>query len=189
MEDRQCKICYEIENNDNKLINPCKCKGTIKWIHDKCLKEWININKEKGCSICKYEYKTIKTCNYPKLISLSENKNIKIVSIFIMFTLIIIIGWINYLIFNKNEKSKVLLIVNGFRGLTLLSFLVIPFLYYKKWINIENINRELNLYSPLLRTNVGNISSILFIFINDLLKKIIYKYLKFDYQILNYSKT
>ena len=38
-----CRICYmgEIDNYDNPLIKPCKCSGSMKYIHYKCLLHWI----------------------------------------------------------------------------------------------------------------------------------------------------
>ena len=55
-----CKICYETEDsNDNKFISPCLCQGSMKFIHENCLKMWIenNIDKPAICEICKYNYK------------------------------------------------------------------------------------------------------------------------------------
>lgn len=37
-ENISCKICLEDNNDpDNPLINPCECKGSMKYIHLKCL--------------------------------------------------------------------------------------------------------------------------------------------------------
>ena len=30
---KTCRICYD-NNNSNEFINPCKCKGSIKWVHE-----------------------------------------------------------------------------------------------------------------------------------------------------------
>ena len=38
-----CRICYgEDTNDDNPLICPCVCKGSMKYIHYDCLKNWLN---------------------------------------------------------------------------------------------------------------------------------------------------
>jgi len=42
-----CRICLgedEVEG-ENSLICPCKCAGTMKYIHILCLKEWLNNKK------------------------------------------------------------------------------------------------------------------------------------------------
>lgn len=70
----QCRICYDSEEKKeylNKLnsitegcnekisemISPCKCEGSVKFVHEKCLKKWIE-NTRNGlyCEICKAKF-------------------------------------------------------------------------------------------------------------------------------------
>lgn len=68
-----CKICLEEEdfvNLENELIAPCKCAGSMQYIHTECLREWLNgkkliYNGEKvksffwkalECELCKTPY-------------------------------------------------------------------------------------------------------------------------------------
>jgi E3 ubiquitin-protein ligase DOA10 len=40
-----CRICLSDEGEDseiNPLFSPCKCAGTMKYIHLNCLQEWLN---------------------------------------------------------------------------------------------------------------------------------------------------
>ena len=38
-----CKICYgEEDDPENPLVQPCKCSGSLKYIHLQCLKHWLN---------------------------------------------------------------------------------------------------------------------------------------------------
>ena len=43
-----CRICYmgEAEHNTNPLIKPCKCSGSMKYIHFKCLLHWLKTKIE-----------------------------------------------------------------------------------------------------------------------------------------------
>ena len=51
-----CRFCFnDSNNNDNRLIESCKCIGSIKYIHTNCLLRWriseipfINV-----CNLCK----------------------------------------------------------------------------------------------------------------------------------------
>ncbi|KAI1431806.1 hypothetical protein GGR50DRAFT_677644 [Xylaria sp. CBS 124048] len=54
---RRPKRRYVSEDGD-RLISPCLCKGSIKYMHEGCLKLWMNENPSKGykCDICKYQY-------------------------------------------------------------------------------------------------------------------------------------
>ena len=41
--EKLCRICYGEENDpkENPIIQPCRCSGSCKYIHLKCLKHWI----------------------------------------------------------------------------------------------------------------------------------------------------
>mmetsp|Transcript_2739 Transcript_2739/g.2479 ORF Transcript_2739/g.2479 Transcript_2739/m.2479 type:complete len:94 (+) Transcript_2739:3-284(+) len=58
LEMETCRICLEAEF-PSKMISPCNCKGTQKFVHQKCLQIWDlnHQNSIKKCEICKCEYK------------------------------------------------------------------------------------------------------------------------------------
>ena len=33
-----CRICFETETDNNLLIKPCKCTGSMQHVHENCLK-------------------------------------------------------------------------------------------------------------------------------------------------------
>lgn len=39
LEDAMCRIC--LEPDDGSLIEPCSCKGSVRYVHENCLKQWI----------------------------------------------------------------------------------------------------------------------------------------------------
>ena len=42
-----CRICLEDEEESgNPFITPCKCTGSMKFIHLKCLREWTDSKKQ-----------------------------------------------------------------------------------------------------------------------------------------------
>ena len=54
-----CKICYGTSNTlEDPLFNPCKCSGSMKYIHFSCLKHWINskIESMNDVNAMKYSY-------------------------------------------------------------------------------------------------------------------------------------
>ena len=57
-----CYICLDAGDTDD-LISPCKCDGTTKYVHKKCLLNWIyettNPESREKCTICKHEYQFI----------------------------------------------------------------------------------------------------------------------------------
>lgn len=61
-ETKLCRICYgEEETQDNPLVQPCICSGSMKYIHLNCLKTWINTSvniKLESTEYCNvYTYK------------------------------------------------------------------------------------------------------------------------------------
>ena len=68
-----CRICLDEESTDNILITPCKCIGSVKYIHISCIQEWLEGKKHKKetpyvnsyiwrgleCEICKAFYKDL----------------------------------------------------------------------------------------------------------------------------------
>ncbi|KAG0003411.1 hypothetical protein BGZ65_001730, partial [Modicella reniformis] len=67
-DERCCRICFETEEDDkknfgsaaagNKLISPCGCKGTFRYVHQVCLKRWQQecLNDSDRCEICRCQY-------------------------------------------------------------------------------------------------------------------------------------
>ena len=60
-----CRFCFEAEESaeTGKLVCPCRCDGSLKHIHETCLKTWIvQQNSEdrfaegSRCEICSYSY-------------------------------------------------------------------------------------------------------------------------------------
>ena len=54
-----CRICLEEDEKEN-LIYPCKCTGTNKYVHKRCLNEWRassdNRDNFDRCEICHHRY-------------------------------------------------------------------------------------------------------------------------------------
>lgn len=65
LKDSICKICLENEGiiEEDNLISPCKCKGTMKFVHRECLRRWRyhkkNLYTINSCDQCKNNYEVI----------------------------------------------------------------------------------------------------------------------------------
>ncbi|KAF9522418.1 hypothetical protein CPB83DRAFT_112389 [Crepidotus variabilis] len=51
-----CRICSAPAEPDQPLFHPCKCSGTIRYIHQDCLTTWLAHSKKKACDVCKHPY-------------------------------------------------------------------------------------------------------------------------------------
>ena len=61
-ESKLCRICFESEEEEgNILIYPCFCNGSSKFIHEKCLQHWREMNYNNDafyrCRECRAHYK------------------------------------------------------------------------------------------------------------------------------------
>jgi hypothetical protein len=55
-----CRICFDVQSSDHALITPCKCTGSVKYIHEDCLKVWL-LSKQTDlktvtCELCMAKY-------------------------------------------------------------------------------------------------------------------------------------
>ena len=53
-----CRICLA-QDEPSKLITPCHCDGSLKWVHRECLAKWMETRSSDYCSICKRRYSKI----------------------------------------------------------------------------------------------------------------------------------
>ena len=58
MDPKQCRICYE---ETAPLINPCKCKGSVMYVHEACLLTWFEHHPEREvrCELCTQHYSVV----------------------------------------------------------------------------------------------------------------------------------
>lgn len=50
---KKCRFCYE---TDEPLISPCKCTGSVAYVHERCLLSEIPQNPTMKCTICNSYY-------------------------------------------------------------------------------------------------------------------------------------
>ncbi|KAK9463665.1 uncharacterized protein V1516DRAFT_668395 [Lipomyces oligophaga] len=56
-----CRICRGEGTPEEPLYHPCKCRGSIKYVHQECLQEWLQHSKRKPvCELCKVRFKFTK---------------------------------------------------------------------------------------------------------------------------------
>ncbi|KAF2431471.1 hypothetical protein EJ08DRAFT_610412 [Tothia fuscella] len=55
-----CRICRGEGSVDEPLFYPCKCSGSIKFVHQDCLMEWLSHSQKKHCELCKTPFRFTK---------------------------------------------------------------------------------------------------------------------------------
>jgi hypothetical protein len=186
----RCRICYE---EDGVLLHPCKCDGSIKWVHTECLKKWISTSKKDYCPQCNYKYKYEKFCNYPRLEKfVSKRKYIKLLSLLAMVFLIFLFAFIKRFICNylgySIKKSLFSFFFDGIKILILNFMIIVPILHYKGIINIYNTITEYFNSSYFVSSNIYEVTALIYLIFIQLTDKMINKYIKIEYKFINYVK-
>ena len=65
--ENQCRICFDCSHNkENPLACLCKCSGSVRYVHLKCIRRWLdtrlNISHEGHCTIVKWTPLTCEIC-------------------------------------------------------------------------------------------------------------------------------
>ncbi|XVE66809.1 hypothetical protein DITRI_Ditri08aG0109300 [Diplodiscus trichospermus] len=55
-EEDVCRICRNPGDADNPLRYPCACSGSIKFVHQDCLLQWLNHSNARQCEVCKHAF-------------------------------------------------------------------------------------------------------------------------------------
>ncbi|KAF2089775.1 hypothetical protein K490DRAFT_5556, partial [Saccharata proteae CBS 121410] len=82
-------VTYDSE--EGRLIRPCKCKGSSRYVHENCLQAWRHADPGYGrrnywqCPTCGFRYR-LERMNWGRIISSTAAQLVLTVSIFLMVT-------------------------------------------------------------------------------------------------------
>ena len=95
VEEECCRICH-CGREEEELIYPCKCHGSLQFVHPTCLNTWLNMpakTNKKQCELCNFNY-LFKTEPKPflewKKLELTEPERQRLVGL-IAFTFLVLI--------------------------------------------------------------------------------------------------
>ncbi|OVA11245.1 zinc finger protein [Macleaya cordata] len=57
-EEEFCRICRNPGDSENPLRYPCACKGSMKFVHQDCLLQWLKFNHKNArhCEVCRHAF-------------------------------------------------------------------------------------------------------------------------------------
>uniref|UniRef100_A0A915I186 RING-CH-type domain-containing protein n=1 Tax=Romanomermis culicivorax TaxID=13658 RepID=A0A915I186_ROMCU len=66
-----CRICHSPGDKTEPLMSPCRCSGSLQFVHSSCLLRWLDISRRKShrsphCELCGYKYQRHKTIRIRK---------------------------------------------------------------------------------------------------------------------------
>ena len=112
-----CRLCYQEDSTiSDPLFSPCKCSGSMKYIHYSCLKksikQKIQVIKEENCDLYFFKSYCCEICleSYPKYITYKTN-TYNLVDIDLSKYIDYILASIIYYTKNNNSEKKLLSIL------------------------------------------------------------------------------
>lgn len=93
-----CRICHtECENARDPFVSPCRCSGSLLYVHRSCLVHWLELSTRKmvpspRCELCGYNYRrrnyiNLSSLHFPHLSTRDRLLNILFVFVFIIMVI------------------------------------------------------------------------------------------------------
>lgn len=69
-----CRVCRMEGSKHRPLFHPCHCSGSIRYVHQECLIEWLRVSKKDYCELCKHKvtFKPIYSADMPTRLPVSD---------------------------------------------------------------------------------------------------------------------
>ena len=141
--EHQCRICLETVSCRD-LISPCRCIGSISYVHENCLKTWITSKNENlsdaKCELCNtifhMNWETKNECIYHTLVRQKSTKTLLFPALLIyeILTCYILVNILQRFSDENNIVGKVVLLV-----LVVLATIGFVFIMYVLVISVKNL--------------------------------------------------
>ncbi|XP_036827925.1 translation initiation factor IF-2-like [Oncorhynchus mykiss] len=100
-----CRICHCEGDEECVLITPCRCTGSMRFVHQDCLNQWIKSSDTHCCELCQYNFimeTHLKPLRKWEKLQMSTNERRKILCS-LMFHLVAIgcVLWSVYVLVNR----------------------------------------------------------------------------------------
>ena len=56
VEEEECRVCRDTSRENEPLVSPCICDGSIRFVHEACLVKWLDIKKSESCELCGHHF-------------------------------------------------------------------------------------------------------------------------------------
>ncbi|XP_041362282.1 E3 ubiquitin-protein ligase MARCHF8-like [Gigantopelta aegis] len=157
-----CRICHCESEVNNKLISPCLCSGSLKFVHLICLQKWIKSSEKIECELCKFQYimtsKTKPFDQWEKLDMSSAERRKIICSVTFHIIAVTCVIWSLYVLIDRTTEevatgnldwpfwTKLIVVAIGFTGGLVFMYvqckmyiqLCVRWRSFNKTIRIEN---------------------------------------------------
>uniref|UniRef100_A0A096LVJ7 Membrane-associated ring finger (C3HC4) 1 n=1 Tax=Poecilia formosa TaxID=48698 RepID=A0A096LVJ7_POEFO len=169
-----CRICHCEGDEDCPLITPCRCTGSLSFVHQGCLNQWIKSSDTRCCELCKFDFimetKLKPLSKWEKLhMTKSERRKIFCSVLFHLIAIVCML-WSVYILVKRTTDeirlgkngvlewpfwTKLIVVAIGFTGGLIFMYIQCK-VYLQLWRRLKAFNRiitvqncpEKNLHHP-----------------------------------------
>uniref|UniRef100_A0A1A7Y9J6 RING-type E3 ubiquitin transferase n=1 Tax=Iconisemion striatum TaxID=60296 RepID=A0A1A7Y9J6_9TELE len=169
-----CRICHCEGDDECPLITPCHCTGSLSFVHQTCLNQWIKSSDTRCCELCKFDFimetKLKPLSKWEKLhMSKSERRKIFCSVLFHLIAIVCMLWSVLILVKRTAEEirlgkngvlewpfwTKLIVVGIGFTGGLIFMYIQCK-VYLQLWRRLKAFNRiitvqncpEKNLHKP-----------------------------------------
>lgn len=152
-----CRICHcEADSDLGRLIAPCKCRGTLRNVHQACLQQWIKSSDCKHCELCGFHFAMdtkLKPLSKWEKLSMSTSERRKILcSVIFHLVAITCVIWSLYVLIERTADelqsnqlhwpfwTKLVVVAIGFVGGMVFMYVQCK-IYVQLWRRLKSFNR------------------------------------------------
>ncbi|XP_012513863.1 PREDICTED: E3 ubiquitin-protein ligase MARCH8 isoform X1 [Propithecus coquereli] len=155
-----CRICHCEGDDESPLITPCRCTGSLHFVHRTCLQQWIKSSDTRCCELCKYEFvmeTKLKPLRKWEKLQMTANERRKIMcSVTFHVIAITCVVWSLYVLIDRTAEeikqgqatgilewpfwTKLVVVAVGFTGGLLFMYVQCK-VYVQLWKRLKAYNR------------------------------------------------
>lgn len=163
-----CRICLENEEESNeKLISPCKCTGSVKYVHGGCLIKSVESLTKMNCEICqetyyfKVNFKRVYTNQrICRTIEIAAFSSVVWAVIIFLVALLIYFVAVNVADVSENGKHIALIAICSVAGACIIGSTMYNFIIRKYYIltmkDWEIVEKDLFIENKTMKNNLVN---------------------------------
>ncbi|KAI4902912.1 hypothetical protein NFI96_020438 [Prochilodus magdalenae] len=156
-----CRICHCEGDEDCPLITPCRCTGSLRFVHQGCLHQWIKSSDTRCCELCKYDFimeTHLKPLRKWEKLQMSTSERRKIFcSVTFHLVAVVCVIWSLYILINRTTEeirqgktnngvlewpfwTKLIVVAIGFAGGLIFMYIQCK-VYLQLWRRLKAFNR------------------------------------------------
>lgn len=107
---RICHCCWPSDSSD-RLISPCRCSGSLQYVHVSCLMHWLDISSRKlhrpaVCELCLYKYRRRRVLKYREMkMPQCADKDVRYYTMFVVAIVLMIMSALATVVCFQLEKT------------------------------------------------------------------------------------